>query len=158
MNRPAPFLRCLPALRPCVRGYASRPRPRLADTLSLEHVSYCHPSRDLEMVSNLPSQLSSSKGPESWPCTATSSGQHAGSRTRPPVPRQEAWLAPSLRETAMSQTLFVFLFPTRLLNFPCVPFATNAGLLSLTHKDHIRYLLSTGKTEWENMERYIDGL
>ncbi|KAK3322019.1 hypothetical protein B0H66DRAFT_186252 [Apodospora peruviana] len=23
---------------------------------------------------------------------------------------------------------------------------------------HIRYLLSTGKTEWESMERYIDGL
>lgn len=31
-------------------------------------------------------------------------------------------------------------------------------LACLTHKDHIRYLLSTGKTEWENMERYIDGL
>jgi hypothetical protein len=23
---------------------------------------------------------------------------------------------------------------------------------------HIRYLLSTGKTEWESMERYISGL
>ncbi|AEO60129.1 hypothetical protein MYCTH_2309010 [Thermothelomyces thermophilus ATCC 42464] len=23
---------------------------------------------------------------------------------------------------------------------------------------HIRYLLSTGKTEWENMERYINGM
>ncbi|KAL6863015.1 hypothetical protein ACO1O0_003259 [Amphichorda felina] len=25
-------------------------------------------------------------------------------------------------------------------------------------KSHIRYLLSTGKTEWENMERYIGGM
>ncbi|KAH8887458.1 hypothetical protein GQ53DRAFT_726372 [Thozetella sp. PMI_491] len=28
----------------------------------------------------------------------------------------------------------------------------------VTDIDHIRYLLSTGKTEWETMERYIDGL
>ncbi|KAI0121242.1 hypothetical protein BJ170DRAFT_645588 [Xylariales sp. AK1849] len=28
----------------------------------------------------------------------------------------------------------------------------------VTDLGHIRYLLSTGKTEWENMERYIDGL
>ncbi|KAF7562967.1 hypothetical protein G7046_g1132 [Stylonectria norvegica] len=25
-------------------------------------------------------------------------------------------------------------------------------------KDSVKYLLSTGKTEWEGMERYIDGL
>lgn len=30
--------------------------------------------------------------------------------------------------------------------------------LTYTKKDHIRYLLSTGKTEWETMERYINGL
>ncbi|KAK4664338.1 uncharacterized protein QC763_504610 [Podospora pseudopauciseta] len=34
-------------------------------------------------------------------------------------------------------------------------FERNRGVTDL---DHIRYLLSTGKTEWENMERYIDGL
>ncbi|KAK4241179.1 hypothetical protein C8A03DRAFT_41364 [Achaetomium macrosporum] len=28
----------------------------------------------------------------------------------------------------------------------------------VTDIDHIRYLLSTGKTEWESMERYINGL
>ncbi|KAK4162389.1 hypothetical protein QBC43DRAFT_321847 [Cladorrhinum sp. PSN259] len=28
----------------------------------------------------------------------------------------------------------------------------------VTDISHIRYLLSTGKTEWEGMERYIDGL
>ncbi|KAK1753415.1 hypothetical protein QBC47DRAFT_386328 [Echria macrotheca] len=28
----------------------------------------------------------------------------------------------------------------------------------VTDLDHIRYLISTGKTEWESMERYIDGL
>ncbi|KAK0648879.1 hypothetical protein B0T16DRAFT_122444 [Cercophora newfieldiana] len=28
----------------------------------------------------------------------------------------------------------------------------------VTDLNHIRYLLSTGKTEWESMERYIDGL
>ncbi|KAJ9150339.1 hypothetical protein NKR23_g3816 [Pleurostoma richardsiae] len=28
----------------------------------------------------------------------------------------------------------------------------------VTDIGHIRYLLSTGKTEWEQMERYIDGL
>ncbi|KAK4136289.1 hypothetical protein BT67DRAFT_440439 [Trichocladium antarcticum] len=28
----------------------------------------------------------------------------------------------------------------------------------VTDPGHIRYLLSTGKTEWESMERYIDGL
>ncbi|KAI1819098.1 complex 1 LYR protein [Xylaria intraflava] len=28
----------------------------------------------------------------------------------------------------------------------------------VTELDHIRYLLSTGKTEWESMERYIHGL
>ncbi|KAK4462612.1 LYR motif-containing protein 2 [Cladorrhinum samala] len=29
---------------------------------------------------------------------------------------------------------------------------------NVTDISHIRYLLSTGKTEWEGMERYIDGL
>ncbi|KAK3320165.1 hypothetical protein B0T19DRAFT_445939 [Cercophora scortea] len=28
----------------------------------------------------------------------------------------------------------------------------------ITDLGHIRYLLSTGKTEWESMERYIDGM
>ncbi|KAK4208131.1 complex 1 LYR protein [Rhypophila decipiens] len=28
----------------------------------------------------------------------------------------------------------------------------------VTDLNHIRYLLSTGKTEWEAMERYVDGL
>ncbi|KAK0724698.1 hypothetical protein B0H67DRAFT_480242 [Lasiosphaeris hirsuta] len=28
----------------------------------------------------------------------------------------------------------------------------------VTDLSHIRYLLSTGKTEWESMERYISGL
>ncbi|KAI0396461.1 complex 1 LYR protein [Xylariaceae sp. FL0594] len=28
----------------------------------------------------------------------------------------------------------------------------------VTDMDHVRYLLSTGKTEWEAMERYIDGM
>ncbi|CEJ88956.1 hypothetical protein VHEMI04940 [[Torrubiella] hemipterigena] len=28
----------------------------------------------------------------------------------------------------------------------------------VTDISHIRYLLSTGKTEWESMERYIDGM
>lgn len=28
----------------------------------------------------------------------------------------------------------------------------------VTDLNHIRYLLSSGKTEWETMERYIDGL
>ncbi|KAK3305416.1 complex 1 protein-domain-containing protein [Chaetomium strumarium] len=28
----------------------------------------------------------------------------------------------------------------------------------VTDIDHTRYLLSTGKTEWESMERYINGL
>ncbi|KAI1454576.1 hypothetical protein F4805DRAFT_439130 [Annulohypoxylon moriforme] len=28
----------------------------------------------------------------------------------------------------------------------------------VTDVGHIRYLLSTGKTEWESMERYIDGM
>ncbi|SPQ26352.1 094a9726-03d4-4d0d-a82e-18c40e950008 [Thermothielavioides terrestris] len=34
-------------------------------------------------------------------------------------------------------------------------FERNRGVTDI---DHIRYLLSTGKTEWESMERYIDGL
>ncbi|KAJ4004411.1 hypothetical protein NW752_004112 [Fusarium irregulare] len=29
---------------------------------------------------------------------------------------------------------------------------------SLSVKAHVRYLLSVGKTEWEGMERYIDGM
>ncbi|KAI0879808.1 uncharacterized protein GGS22DRAFT_176775 [Annulohypoxylon maeteangense] len=29
---------------------------------------------------------------------------------------------------------------------------------NVTDVGHIRYLLSTGKTEWESMERYIDGM
>jgi len=28
----------------------------------------------------------------------------------------------------------------------------------VTDLSHIRYLLSTGKTEWESMERYIEGM
>ncbi|KAI1077594.1 hypothetical protein F5B20DRAFT_583005 [Whalleya microplaca] len=28
----------------------------------------------------------------------------------------------------------------------------------VTDIEHIRYLLSTGKTEWEGMERYIEGM
>ncbi|KAH6990810.1 hypothetical protein BGZ61DRAFT_528136 [Ilyonectria robusta] len=27
-----------------------------------------------------------------------------------------------------------------------------------SEKAHVRYLLSTGKTEWEGMERYVDGM
>ena len=30
--------------------------------------------------------------------------------------------------------------------------------LTSIHKGHIRYLLSTGKVEWDTMGRYIDGL
>ncbi|KAM5355447.1 hypothetical protein ACJ41O_002093 [Fusarium nematophilum] len=29
---------------------------------------------------------------------------------------------------------------------------------NVTDVSHIRYLLSTGKTEWDGMERYIDGM
>lgn len=28
----------------------------------------------------------------------------------------------------------------------------------VTDSAHVRYLLSTGKTEWEGMERYVDGM
>ncbi|KAK7430281.1 hypothetical protein QQZ08_003256 [Neonectria magnoliae] len=28
----------------------------------------------------------------------------------------------------------------------------------VTDSAHIRYLMSTGKTEWEGMERYVDGM
>lgn len=55
----------------------------------------------------------------------------------------------------MSQILFVFLPARFLILLASLLLLT---LACLTHKDHIRYLLSTGKTEWENMERYIDGL
>ncbi|ESA41927.1 hypothetical protein NCU17224 [Neurospora crassa OR74A] len=127
MNHSAPLVRCLPALRLCIREYASRPRPRLGNTLSLEHVSRSHSSRNEDEFSNLPSLLSFSKEPEFWPCTAPSCGRPAGFRTRPRVPRREGWPAPSLRETAMSLTLFVFLL-VRFLNFACVPFATDTGL------------------------------
>ncbi|WZH40244.1 LYR motif-containing protein [Fusarium acuminatum] len=29
---------------------------------------------------------------------------------------------------------------------------------NVTDSSHVRYLLSVGKTEWEGMERYIDGM
>ncbi|WKT39526.1 Complex 1 LYR protein domain [Fusarium oxysporum f. sp. vasinfectum] len=29
---------------------------------------------------------------------------------------------------------------------------------NVTDASHVRYLLSVGKTEWEGMERYIDGM
>jgi len=34
-------------------------------------------------------------------------------------------------------------------------FERNKGVTDITQ---IRYLISTGKTQWESMERYIDGL
>jgi hypothetical protein len=43
--------------------------------------------------------------------------------------------------------------------------STNAGLRSarsggklISPQTQIRYLISTGRTQWEGMERYIDGL
>ncbi|KAK4228132.1 hypothetical protein QBC38DRAFT_475762 [Podospora fimiseda] len=41
------------------------------------------------------------------------------------------------------------------LRFVRQEFERNKNVTDITH---IRYLLSTGKTEWEGMERYIDGL
>ncbi|EWG36714.1 hypothetical protein FVEG_14702 [Fusarium verticillioides 7600] len=37
-----------------------------------------------------------------------------------------------------------------------IRFSTNS--LTVLSKSHVRYLLSIGKTEWEGMERYIDGM
>ncbi|KAI5921063.1 hypothetical protein F4810DRAFT_680059 [Camillea tinctor] len=40
-------------------------------------------------------------------------------------------------------------------SFARTEFERHRGVTDLTH---IRYLLSTGKTEWESMERYIGGM
>lgn len=40
-------------------------------------------------------------------------------------------------------------------NFVRAEFERHRNVTDLTH---IRYLLSTGKAEWENMERYIGGM
>lgn len=108
MKRPASLLRCLPALRLCVRGYASRPRPRLGDTLSLEH--FLQRARVLALYRTI---------------------IRATRRIPDPATRAET------RVMARAE------------------FERNRHVTDL---DHIRFLLSTGKTEWENMERYIDGL
>lgn len=40
-----------------------------------------------------------------------------------------------------------------------VPFTPITGLKTVNmSQSHIRYLLSTGKTEWEGMERYVGGM
>lgn len=41
---------------------------------------------------------------------------------------------------------------------PCSPSSPLSARFLTCLKSHIRYLLSTGKTEWENMERYIGGM
>ncbi|CZR56081.1 uncharacterized protein PAC_05969 [Phialocephala subalpina] len=41
------------------------------------------------------------------------------------------------------------------LRFARDEFKRNKGVTDITQ---IRYLISTGKTQWETMERYIDGL
>jgi len=41
------------------------------------------------------------------------------------------------------------------LDFAREEFKRNKDVKDLTQ---IRYLISTGKTQWEGMERYIDGL
>jgi len=44
---------------------------------------------------------------------------------------------------------------TETLNFAREEFKRNKDKTDITH---IRYLISTGKTQWDTMERYIDGL
>ncbi|CAK7221262.1 hypothetical protein SBRCBS47491_004468 [Sporothrix bragantina] len=44
---------------------------------------------------------------------------------------------------------------TETLRFAREEFERHRGVTDLTH---IRYLISTGKTEWENTERYIGGM
>ncbi|KAI3324882.1 complex 1 LYR protein [Xylariaceae sp. AK1471] len=44
---------------------------------------------------------------------------------------------------------------TETRSFARAEFERHQGVTDL---DHVRYLLSTGKTEWESMERYIDGM
>lgn len=66
--------------------------------------------------------------------------------------RREHLLDKNLRDTATSKTLSVVLSSRIHLSYRDRP-----GQLTFLQQ-HIRYLLSTGKTQWESMERYIDGM
>lgn len=70
----------------------------------------------------------------------------AVSLTRTPGPKPGGLRARSSSGTVKSQILLVIFQD-----------AHKPGA-DMMLQGHIRYLLSTGKTEWESMERYIDGL
>ncbi|KAK3346174.1 hypothetical protein B0T25DRAFT_270818 [Lasiosphaeria hispida] len=132
------------ALRP-LRTYATGSRSRLKPALSLEHVRPIFTqSRGRKVELTKPD--SSSSGRESCHFTEPHSEARARYRTRRRKPRRDGLCGRSLRDIAESQTLFV----------PCC--LLSAAIRTDTNKSHIRYLLSTGKTEWEGMERYISGL
>ncbi|KAI1159973.1 complex 1 protein-domain-containing protein [Nemania serpens] len=102
------------------------------------------------------------------PCSATIALRrlYTTRRTRPPPPKSRPRPALSLEHRARVLALYrAVLRGTRHISdaaarsetrgFARAEFERHRGVTDL---DHIRYLLSTGKTEWESMERYIGGI
>jgi hypothetical protein len=93
------------------------------------------------------SNCSSSKGAEPCPYGAQSSAVVEGYRIPILVKRRSVLQGTNSRGTKKSKILYVL---------PLGGWDLEAEQALL--QTQIRYLISTGKTQWENMERYIDGL
>ncbi|KAF5130648.1 LYR motif-containing protein 2 [Metarhizium anisopliae] len=118
-----------------IRGYATRRRGKL-NALSLDHVRF--PPRDVY-------SLSKTQAP----------------RERTALTRTAKFLQRA-RVLSFYRTI---LRGTRQIQDPRTKSETRKFVRdeferhrSVTDISHIRYLLSTGKTEWESMERYIGGM
>ncbi|KAI1192453.1 complex 1 LYR protein [Nemania serpens] len=106
------------------------------------------------------------------PCSATIAlRRYATSTTSPPSPPPKSRVRPTLSLEHFLQRARVLalyraiLRGTRRIPDPAARSETRGFARAeferhrgVTDPGHVRYLLSTGKTEWEAMERYISGM
>jgi hypothetical protein len=139
----------------------SEPRPRMYYSISM---AFHQQVRSINNRTKGPPgsqySLSSSSGSAPSPCTEPSSAAPAASPTRPPRPSRASMPATNLSAIATSRISYVH---PGVVSCPVsrrnLPLRTPSVENKLTcQQSHIRYLLSTGKTEWESMERYIKGM
>ena len=140
-----------------IRGYATHQRPgsRLKGALSLDHVrSSPHGSLSCEDKEAQSFRYSSSKDSGFSRSIAPFCVARSALAIAPPELSLADSLAMSLSAIATLPILCVYLMGqfSPVDDLPPV-------LISISPlQSHIRYLLSTGKTEWDNMEKYIGSM